>query len=306
MIFKEKIIEIDNILSNEFDKLFHHALKAQNHLSDLLLLHVNGIYDENILIWNNNHPDKLNPHVVGPNIEGYSESTHYSFIHKYRTTNVIETPLNQYLEMVKYDSKRKKEIDELIEIEETTIQLEMLIYLKFWEADMIIKKLYQFVRILNREPYDWYFKIAESARDNNHTGSRQDIIRLKIRDKIKDLSINLFDLIKNTYKTQIRNSIAHSNYSMIGRDINLNNYIKNDPHSQLSSISFNDWIEIFHNTLALHNQYLKLNNRINDFYGEIALKNNNIVPILITEKNGKQYELPLEYREEFKDWGYKQ
>ena len=306
MIFKDKIIETDNLLSKEFDRLFRYALNSQNHHSDLLLIHVNGFYYEEVLSWNKFNSKNLNPHLVGPNVEGYSEKTHYSFIHKYRTTNVNEAPLSEYLEKIKYDPKRQKEIEELIEIEETSIQLEMLIYLKFWEADMIIKKIYQFARIINGEPYDWYFKIAESARDKNHTGTRQDIIRLKIRDKLKNISSDLHNLIKNTYKTQIRNSIAHSNYSMVGRDINLNNYIKDDPHSQLNSISFDDWIEIFHNTLILHNQYLKLNNRINDFYGEIALKNNNIVPILVTEKNGKQYELPLEYRKEFKDWGYKQ
>lgn len=306
MIFKDKIIETDNLLSKEFDRLFWYALKSQNHHSDLLLMHVNGFYNEEVLNWNKFNSKNFNPHLVGLNFEGHSEKTHYSFIHKYRTINVNEAPLSEYLEKIKYDPKRQQEIEELIEIEETSIQLEMLIYLKFWEADMIIKKIYQFVRILNGEPYDWYFKISESARDKNCTGSRQDIIRLKIRNKLKNISSDLYNLIKNTYKTQIRNSIAHSNYSMVGRDINLNNYIKDDPHSQLISISFDDWIEIFHNTLILHNQYLKLNNRINDFYGEIALKSNNIVPILVTEKNGKQYELPLEYRKEFKDWGYKQ
>ena len=306
MIFKDKIISFDKLYSKEFDRLFKIALNSQNHPSDLLLLNVNGFYDKKILDWNKNYSKKLNPHLVGPNIEGFSEKTHYSFIHKYRTTNIIQTPFAQFLEDVKYDTKKQKEIEELIEIEETTIQLEMLIYLKFWEADMIIKKLYQFARILNGEPYDWYFKIAESTRDKNNTGTRQDIIRLKIRNKIENNSTDVYNLIKNTYKTQIRNSIAHSNYSMIGRSINLNNYIKDDPHSQINSISFDDWIEIFHNTLTLHNQYIKLNNRINDFYGEIALKNNNIVPILITEKDGKQYELPLEYRKEYKDWGYKQ
>ncbi len=102
----------------------------------------------------------------------------------------------------------------------------MLIYLKFWEADSTIKKLYQFVRILHGEPYDWYFKISESNRDKNSTGKRQDIILLKIRNRLKEFSSTLYQVIKDTYKTQIRNSIAHSNYSFLSRNIHLNNFIK--------------------------------------------------------------------------------
>jgi len=129
MIFKDKIIETDNLLSKEFDRLFRYALNSQNHHSDLLLIHVNGFYYEEVLSWNKFNSKNLNPHLVGPNVEGYSEKTHYSFIHKYRTTNVNEAPLSEYLEKIKYDPKRQKEIEELIEIEETSIQLEMLIYL---------------------------------------------------------------------------------------------------------------------------------------------------------------------------------
>jgi hypothetical protein len=68
---------------------------------------------------------------------------------------------------------------------------------------MIIKKLYQFTRALNGEFYDWYFKVSESKRDKTSTGTRQNIIRLKIRDKVKPISTVLFDMIKLVYKAQI-------------------------------------------------------------------------------------------------------
>jgi hypothetical protein len=178
----------------------------------------------------------------------------------------------------------------------------MLVYLKFWEADMIIKKLYQFVRILYGEPYDWYFKVQESSRDKNASGSRQDIIRLKIRDRLQKHSQIVCDLITNTYKTQIRNSIAHSNYSFLGRNIHPNNFIKGDPFAKLRYITFDDWIDIFHNTLVLHNQYIRMNNEINNFYAGIAKKNGNEMEIRITEKNGKHYPVILEYRPEWEDW----
>ena len=169
-------------------------------------MHINGFYEESISESNTFSEKKYNPHVIGLGPEGHSELTHYSFIHKYRTTNISKLNYPDYLKLHEYTSDRSKEIEELIDLEETSIQLEMLVYLKFWEADLIIKKLYQFVRILYGEPYDWYFKVQESSRDKNASGSRQDIIRLKIRDRLQKHSQIIYALITNTYKTQIRNS----------------------------------------------------------------------------------------------------
>ena len=180
----------------------------------------------------------------------------------------------------------------------------MLVYLKFWEADLIIKKLYQLVRLLNKEHYDWYFKI--SSRDKNSTGSRQEIIRGKIRDRIKPFSETIYLLFKNTYISQLRNSIAHSNYSFQGRNIHLNNYIESDPSAQLKYITFDNWVEIFHSTLVLHNAYIAMNNFINNFYGKVAMENDNTLTVRITDLDKKQYNLQVEYRPKWKDWNYKQ
>jgi len=309
MIFKDILQDKGAKLSLEIDRLLGHALKNQKHVGNLLLLYVNGFFQEDILAWHKHRDEKLNPHVIGPGSEGHSEHAHYDFIHKYRTTHIHPMKHAEYVKqfvMEKWDKEISDRNTVLIETEETTIQLEMLIYLKFWEADMIIKKLYQFVRILQGQDYDWYFKIANSARGENATGNRQDIVRLKIRDQLKDISPLLYDLIKETYKTQIRNSIAHSNYSFLNRVIGLNNFIEKDPASQLKRISFDEWISIFHNTLVLHNEYISMNNAINVHYGKIAMENGMVVPVLITEKDGKQYEMLLEYRDTYKDWHYRQ
>ena len=309
MIFKDKLKEKGDVIRPEINKLLDIAWDKQSHIGDLLLIHINGFYQEDILLYNAHADKKLNPHVIGPGSEGHSEHTHYSFIHKYRTTHIHRMTHADYVKqfvMKKWDKEISDRNTELMDIEEITIQLKMLIYLKFWESDMIIKKLYQFARTLNSEPYDWYFKVSESSRDKNSTGTRQDIIRLQIRDKIKDHSPVLYQIIKDTYKTQIRNSIAHSNYSFLGRHIHLNNFIKEDPHSQLRALSFDEWIDIFHNTLVLHNEYVRMNNLINDHFAQIAKEHGNTMEILVTEKSAKQYPTFIEYRPEWKDWTYKQ
>lgn len=306
MIFKDKLVELEKAFTPELDRLFDEVLKNQTHESDLLLIHINGSYRADTETLNAGSDVKFDPHVIGPGHEGHSEQTHYNFIDKYRRTHIANLTLPEYVKLHEYSPERKEEIEKLVDIEETTIQLEMLIYLKFWEADMIIKKFYQFVRLLNGENYDWYFKIQESARDKDGTGSRQDLVRLLIRDRLKTISPIFFNLIRETYKTQLRNSIAHSNYSFLGRFIHPNNYIKEDPAAQLKAVSFDEWINIFHNTLTLHNQYIRLDNRINEYYSERAQKSKNELPVRVTDKDGKQYSLTVIYRTEWNDWRFKQ
>lgn len=306
MIFKDKLEDISNKITPEFKKLINLAWLNQTYYSDLLLIHINGFYESDIIKWNAGNSIKLNPHVIGPGKEGHSEITHYEFINKYRQSFIYDKPYTEYLREVDRSIEKPQRIETLVDIEETTIQIEMLIYLKFWEADLIIKKLYQLARLINKENYDWYFKILESSRDKTATGTRQEIIRNKIRDKIKPYSETIYQLIKKTYISQLRNAIAHSKYSFLGRNIHLNNYIKSDPASQLGSISFDDWVDIFHSTLVLHNEYLDMNNFINKLYGEIASENDNTLTVRIIEKNNKEYKLPVEYRYKWKDWNYKQ
>lgn len=302
MIFYDKLQELDIVVGKEFDLLIAKAWENQSHPGDLLLQHINGFFDHHTIKLNENHGKKYNPHSIGPGTEGHSENTHYKFINLYRVSNVSPHKYNDYLKLVQWSPDRQDEINRLEETEAVGIQLEMLIYIKFWEADMIIKKLYQFVRLLNGEPYDWYFKIKNSNKDKDGTGFRKQIITSKIGENIKNHSKLIYDLLNNTYKSQIRNSIAHSNYSIMGRYIQLNNYNEFDNNSQIIALPFDDWINIFHNTMILYNQYIGLENKVDELYQKIAAQNNNEWEIRITEKNGKQTYLPIIYRTEWKDW----
>ncbi|RYE57634.1 MAG: hypothetical protein EOP48_05375 [Sphingobacteriales bacterium] len=167
---------------------------------------------------------------------------------------------------------------------------------------MFIKRLYQLVRLIEGKPYDWQFKISESSRDKNCIGTRQDIIRKLIRDKLKIHSEILSQTISSTYKTQIRNSIAHSNYSFLGRNLHLNNFIKNDPACQIINVPFDEWIDIFHNTIIFHNEYVRLKNTIHRRYSEFARKENTAIEILVPNKKGELVPHLLEYRPKWDDW----
>lgn len=308
MVFSDILTKTTELISPEFDKLLEQAWQNQPHKADLLLFQINGFYDRNALLYNQRNLDRpLNPHVIGPGSEGHSERTHYDFIDQYRMKNILDISHEQYLQEVNWAPDKQEEINKIVEVERMTIHLEMLIYLKIWETDLFIKKLYQFVRALDGEHYDWRFKICESNRDKDCTGTREKIIRNLIRDKIEKHSPVLFQFLQETYKTQVRNSIAHSKYSFTGlhsRHIHLNNFIEADPASQLHGISFDEWVVIFHNTLTLYNEYIRINNIISLHYSKIAEINNNELEILVTEED-MQYVLPVVYIPEWKRWTYK-
>ncbi len=306
MIFKEIITKKGNQLKLVFDELFELVIKNQIHSGDLLLVNENGFYNPDVYNWNN-LDRKFLPYSIGPNKEGHSENVHFKFIDGYRKTYECKLSHEQYLKEIKWDPENREKIEEFIFQEELLIQLEMLVYLKIWEADSFIKRFYQLARLLNKEEYDWHFKIAESSRDRNCTGTRQEIIRKKVRNKFEKKIPGLYSAIKKSYNTQIRNSIAHSKYSFLSRYIHLNNFIESDVSSQLKAIKFDDWIDMFHETMILYNEYTRFINRTNSYYADIARKNDNLVEIQINMKEPEEkviYKF-MEYRPEWNDFKIK-
>lgn len=81
----------------------------------------------------------------------------------------------------------------------------------------------------------------------------------------------------------------------------------NDPYRQIRSISFEDWIDRFHETLIIYNLYNEFISKVNRNYGFIAGANKGIFYVRISRKDPivKEEYLPLYYREFFEDWGWK-
>lgn len=304
MLFIDQIKAKDALLSPEFGRLLSIAIASQSHPGDLLLLLENGAYKPEVL----DYPGvTLNPHVIGPGTDGLSYDTHYKFINAYRH-RVCKSTHAEYLAEIEtlIANKQWVERDKLEADEAISVQLETLIYLKIWESDFIIKRFYEFVRILQGEPFDWRFKVGESARDKDITGVRHEVIRRLIRDKIRPLSSVVADTLALAYKTQIRNSIAHSNYAIMSRNIHPNNYIAKDPASQLQNLPFDEWVDMFHLTLAFYNELIGLGNAIRQHYAAIASEQNNEIEVLIPDRENNLRPTIIIYRPEFEDFRYKQ
>jgi len=278
MLYLNKLEKLTEQLNPEFNLLFQKTLENQKNIGDLLIVYNN--FSKSIIL-----PKGYSPFVMGLNFEGFSERTHYDFINTYRKNNLIE---NESIDI----SKKQKEL---------SIQIEMLIYLKIWECDSFIKKLYQITRLLNGEPYDWNFRITYDNHDSTATGTRQKILREKIRDKFKSHFPNLFMAFKKSYVTQIRNAVAHSQYYILDNVIGFNNYVENSKYSNLSRLTFKAWSEIFHTTLIIYNEYILFINKINKYYISESLKSNNDIPIKVKDNDSwKNYH--LKYINKVKRW----
>lgn len=301
MLFKDKLEEIRNKLEPEFERLFSEALKKQSHKGDLLMVTINGSYDKKMagITLANGKPASL--YVHGPGSSGLADETHYRYIDFYRR-KIHQKTLTEYQKLHVYSPERQDEINKLLNAEELSIHLESSIYLKIWEGDHFIKVWFQFLQCLEGKPYDWHFKVKSSSRDTDGIDVRHKVLRIHIRERIKNFSIPIFEAFKIAYKTQIRNSIAHSNFSFLGRNIHPNNFISDDPSHQLKYLTFDDWIEMFHSTIILHNFYIWLKNKINMHYGGNYLNGEKPIEIRVVKPSGETTYRYVKFRPEYEDW----
>lgn len=305
MLFKDILDTKYRELKPQFEQLYQLILTTQTHDCDLLLVYLNAFYDPKVNTWDN-LKEKMSPYVFGPNHDGHSEHTHHSFIGEYIKHNMAAKTFPDYLKSLEFSEQRREEIDVLNFQESISIQTEMLIYLKIWESDTFIKKFFQLANLLEENVYDWHYKLKTTSREQGSTGTRDEIIRKKIRDKFETKIPRLYYAFKNTYNFQIRNSIAHSQYSILGRHIQLNNFVEGDRFSQLRIQSFDQWTERFHETLVLYTLYHESLDRINDTYGIMASQEKDTLQIRITRKDPTEnieYR-NIYYRSFFKDWGW--
>jgi hypothetical protein len=277
------------------------SFNNQAHYGDLLLVNENAGYYKDVEKADN-LPFIPDPYTIGPQLEGHSEITHHKFIGEY-IKSVSNVNYKEHLKAVVYNPDRKEEIDELIGEEEFTIQIEMLIYLKIWESDTFIKKMYQLARLINGENYDWHFKIKGHDKNDSSGLPRSVLLNDHVKRKFKGKLPKLYNYFNTAYKTQIRNAIAHSQYSILGRSIILNNYIEGSK-KLLSHITFDEWTKLFHQTIVLYTLYTEFFNRVNDIYYNNSLIDNSSVEVRINRLYpiAETRYMVLYTRPFFKDW----
>lgn len=302
MLFKDKLDYYDQIIKKELEELLNKAFHTQSHRADLLLLNINGFHlDKSSKVRNN----PMHPFVFGLGSIGHSELLHNEFLLEFSRPNVLNIPYSDFKKEREYPTNTGELNEELydkiltlVKKESYVIQMEMLVYLKIWESTLYLKNLYQLVRLLKGEHYDWFFKL-KTANTPNGIATAQELIRKCIRDEIRPFSPILADLIAQAYKSQIRNSIAHSNYSMLGRSIYLNN--SNNQYANIESLHFDEWNEMYHISVALYNSYNWMKDQISKFYIEKLPNMGHYINLRFTKKDATETQYPVFY-DEIRGW----
>lgn len=280
MIFQNIIKKQHPKIEKAISTLFQKAEKNQTHPHDILLVITHGFQ-------NDKYGKSM---IVGPGEVGHAERTQFEFYDWYRQSHMVD--INEF-------DKEKEEKEELKYAERISINLEKSLYLRFWESDMLIKIMKQLVNLANGNAYDFYLNIPKHNRD----GSKQEIIRKQIRDEAKDICPDFYDIVKDTYLTQLRNAIAHSQYYISEKNIVYLNYSKDKKaYCPINSLNFKEWAKYIHNTLLIYNEIKKNIVKRKNYYYE-KTKEKEYIEVRVTKKDGSVQLEKLGLRNnDVKDW----
>jgi hypothetical protein len=300
MLFNDILNQKYDAFKPLFDQLFELAISNQTHSGDLLLaMEHASLRDE---------PDyddggKMKMfYRIGTDMDYHCETANHDFI-KHYIKGTVGMPFADYRELHENPEKRPEEIDLILAEETTTIQVEMLIYLKIWEGETFLKKMYQVSRLISGLDYDWHLALGYGSNKSPGEMERWEILRGLKQNLLENLP-DLHAVIERNHRSQLRNAIAHSQYAMLNRYIMLNNY-KAGKAGHRHGLDFNEWVDVFHETLTIFTLYEMLFNRIREHYYQESLPFNKKKEVRVNRlyPNTASFLSVLHRREYFKDWG---
>ena len=241
---------------NAVEELFKSAQGHEQDNNDFLLFLTNG------------HLDKNDGYVIGPGRKGLQDYDRMEFFEQY-----AHWPLESEYGKIK-DTNAK------LHFERSSIHLEMMMYCHFWESDPNLKTLKQLANLIDSQPYDWDIEIPDF--------NRHKFIRDKIRDVFKKHNLAFANIMSNSYRSQLRNAFAHSNYYFRMRNIGLSNY--KGEHWEIEELSFEEWEERFIMTALIFDSISKMKMEGK----KVLAKSGNNLGVWIPIKRGKR-RVYLEY-----------
>jgi len=286
MVYNETLIKYDKIVKDSIKELVDLADKNQKNENDILLVYLNGW--KNLEYEEAFRKSNLSPFIIGPGLLGHCVSSFYEFYDDYRSNIIHKSAIT--------DETRKTQ--EFLKKEQLIVDIELLIYLKFWEADLILFKLFNLVQLATAQDYNWDLQ-------SGFLGSRRNVIKIEIQKAIETLCPQLYSLIEETYSTQIRNAIAHSKYFLSNRMIHFANK-RESKHYKISNIDFDNWEIMFHKIILLYNHLLLQLDLINQKYIEKAKDKFYGLSIRIPEKGKLNLDKVfwIKYDDSRKDWNW--
>jgi hypothetical protein len=268
MLFEETFSQYDEEIKIAVEELFLKAFSNQKNETDLLLILENGLKQD----YSQEDLKRLGitPYSIGTQIIGLRYYSFYEFINQYRTKIFKKT--EHLEEMSKQPTEKNYLYDYLIE-------QELLIYLKFWETDLLLRRLYNLSRLARGIEYEWEYK--QSFFDN-----RRKLVKDEIQSNLKDITPKFYKLIDEIYSRQIRNAIGHSQYYLLYNSIVLTNKDQNKAYT-IDAIPYDNWEIIFHKTILFYNYLIYYYNEYSAYYQKQVQDKQNGLLVVFPETDNK-------------------
>lgn len=284
MFFEETISAYKEVVESAVDELYDTAFSNQVNENDLLLVLENGLrkdYNEVTLKRLN-----ISPYQIGPDFIGLRYDTFYQFINHYR--NEIKSKEEFSKESVGEGTR-----ESLLNFYR---DFQLLLYMKFWETDLILRRLLNLSNLAQGISYNWEY--SQKVFDK-----RRDLIRKDIQTPIKEKCPLFYKLIEEIYFSQIRNAVAHSQYYYLYNSIYFTNKNEN-PYYKLNGISHADWEILFTKVILLYNFTIKNFNKYQSLYQYKVRDKQNGLIVYFPEHNfkGSQKSGWLRYESHQKRW----
>ena len=282
MIFQETLLKYNDYVREAVDELFLNSFTNQQNETDLLL--VKNDYPEETL-----RRLKISNFQIGPDSISYRYNSFYKFIDQYR--DKVFKKVEHKTELDKNSFKRDYFYHYLVEHE-------LLIYMKFWESDLILRRLYNLARLARGQSYEWQY-------NQDFFNARRTLVRDEIQKDLDKISPKFNQLIDEIYSRQIRNAIAHSQYYLMYDSINLTNN-EESQHYKLGTISYSDWEILFHKNILLYNHLIRCTNDYSVRYQKNVKGKHFGLMIVFPEKDPKGNDKTgwLKYDDTYGKWNW--
>ncbi len=204
---KETVLKYRERISNAVKDLFDLAVKNQETEDDIVCFLCNGqiIYGHS---------------MFGPGERGLSDKFQAEFLIDFMNSSEE----NEVYANIKMDDEKER-------LERFSLNIELMIYSHLWESDLSLSNLMHLANFINGIAYDWSLKIPWQ--------DKWEFITKTIRNVFDKHNLEISNLIKETYHSQLRNAFAHSQYGLSWKTIRLYNYTGKS--YELPAMTFEDW-----------------------------------------------------------------
>jgi len=168
--------------------------------------------------------------MFGPLTRGLTDKHQHEFLIDFMNSS----DESEIYKNVKTDEEKER-------LERYSLNIELMIYSHLWETEWGLSSLKHLTNFVEGIKYDWRLKIPWQ--------DKWSFITKEIKQVFEKHNLDIANLLKETYHSQLRNAFAHGQYGLSWKVIQLYNF-KGKTY-EMPAITFEDWEERFIKTVEI-------------------------------------------------------